>query len=108
MSDPGDEAHIAEGVRKYRSRVGRDRRDAVRDLADVVERLRPTVKEHMFSKDEGALFQIANQFWIRHNDPGQRRDYDHDAWWDWLFHLYLSSIRLVQRLATDAPDEAER
>ena len=52
----------------------------------------------MFSKDEGALFKIANQFWVRHNDPDQRRDYDHDAWWDWLFHLYLSSIRLVQRL----------
>lgn len=101
VTDPDDESHIQEAIRKYRSRVGLDRRDAVRDLADVLERLRPQVKEHMFSKDEGALFQIANQFWIRHNNPSQRRDYEHDAWWDWLFHLYLSSIRLIQRQAAD-------
>jgi hypothetical protein len=101
--DAGDEAHIAEALRKYRSRAGLDRRDTVRDLAEVLERLRPMVKDHMFGKDEGALFQIANQFWVRHNDLAQRKDYDHDAWWDWLFHLYLSSIRLVQRLVAGHP-----
>jgi hypothetical protein len=105
-SSPADEVHVAEAIRKYRSRVGLDRRDAVRHLADVLERIRPNVKAQMFSKDEAALFQIANQFWIRHNDPGQQRAYDHDAWWDWLFHLYLSSIRLVQRLSagSEAPE----
>lgn len=97
-----EEIHIAEAVRKYQSRVGLDRRDAVRDLADVLESMRSLVREHMFTRDQQALFQIANQFWIRHNDPDQRRDYDHDAWWDWLFHLYLSSIRLVQRLTSDS------
>jgi hypothetical protein len=56
-----DEVHVAEAVRKYKSRVGLDRRDAVRDLADVLEHLRPKVTEHMFSKDEASLFQIANQ-----------------------------------------------
>ncbi len=30
-------------------------------------------------------FETANKFWIRHNKPGQLRDYDHDAWWSWLF-----------------------
>jgi hypothetical protein len=107
IQESSDEVHIAEALRKYRSRVGLDRRDAVRNLADVLERLRPTVKEHLFSKDEGALFQIANQFWVRHNDPDQRKDYKHDAWWDWLFHLYLSSIRLVQRLDAEAAKPAE-
>ncbi len=102
IQESSDEAHIAEALRKYRSRAGLDRRDAVRDLADVLEALRPTVKEHLFSKDEGALFQIANQFWVRHNNPDQRKEYNHDAWWDWLFHLYLSSIRLVQRLEAEA------
>lgn len=97
-----DEEHVAEAIRKYRSRAGLDRRDAIRDLADVLERLRPSLKDHLFSKDESAMFQIANQFWIRHNRPDQRRDYNHDAWWDWIFHLYLSSIRLVQRLETDS------
>jgi hypothetical protein len=82
-----DEGHIAEAIRKYKSRVGLDRRDAVRDLADVLERLRPKVKEHLFSKDERALFQIANEFWVRHNNSDQLRHYNHDAWWDWLFHV---------------------
>jgi hypothetical protein len=102
-AEPADEIYVAEAIRKYRSRIGLDRRDAVRNLAEVLERLRPLAKEHLFSRDEAALFHIANQFWIRHNDSTQRRNYNHDAWWDWLFHLYLSSIRLIQRLAADQP-----
>jgi hypothetical protein len=65
------------------------RRHAVRDLADVLEALRPDIKEHMLSKDEGALFDLANNFALRHNTRKQRGDYDKVTWLRWAFYVYL-------------------
>lgn len=92
--------HVTAAIHKFRSRSSTptQRRDAVRDLADVLESIRADVKEQMFNEDERALFEIANKFWIRHNKPGERRNYDHEAWWSWLFYLYLDSIALVSHL----------
>jgi hypothetical protein len=113
LLSPNQRALVDGAIHKYRARSSSstDRRDAVRDLADVLEHMRADVKRHMFSKDEGLLFQTANNFWIRHNDPDQRTDYDHDAWWSWLFYMYLSSIALVTHLVerqelADAPEGA--
>lgn len=91
---------MANAIHKFRARSATrtDRRDAVRDLADVLERIRTDVKAHMLSKDEAALFEIANKFWIRHNKPTDKREYDHEAWWSWLFYLYMDSIALVTHL----------
>ncbi|MFA4929099.1 MAG: hypothetical protein WC558_11320 [Patulibacter sp.] len=72
-----------------------DRRDAVKSLADVLEVLRPEVRKTLGRPDEGALFEIANGFGIRHNKRGQRRDYDHPAWLQWAFYIYLSTIHVV-------------
>jgi len=100
----GVDAHnrlLVEGaIHKFRRRgaTPTDRRDAIRDLADVLEHMRAGVKSHLLSKDEGALFEIANKFWIRHNKPDQHSDYDRELWWSWLFYVYLSSIALVVRL----------
>lgn len=92
-----DEEHVQAALAKFRRRDLASRRDAVRDLADVLERLRADAKRFL-GKDEGGLFNIANNYWIRHNNPEQVRDYDYEVWWDWVFHLYLSSIRLIQAL----------
>ena len=101
MLEPTQRTHVESAIVKYRARssTATDRRDAVRDLADVLENLRTDVKAHMPSKDEAALFEIANKFWIRHNRPGELRDYDHEAWWSWLFYVYLASIALVSHLS---------
>lgn len=72
-----------------------DRRAAVKQLADALEHLRPEVDEALLSKDERDLFRIANEFAIRHNRPGQKRDYDKPIWLDWIFHVYLATIRAV-------------
>ena len=92
--------HVTAAIHKFRSRSSTptQRRDAVRDLADVLESIRADVKEQMLNEAERALFEIANKFWIRHNKPGERRNYDHEAWWSWLFYLYLDSIALVSHL----------
>lgn len=93
-------ARIDAAVKRFRSRGASldDRRHAVRDLADVLEALRPDIKEHMLSKDEGALFDIANNFALRHHTRRQRGDYDKVTWLRWTFYVYLATIHAVLRV----------
>jgi hypothetical protein len=99
----GEEKAIIEkmsrAIAKYRDRhsSGVDRKDAVRELADVLEYLRPEIKLEMLTKDESELFNIANNFTIRHNRPGQKDDYS-VVWLSWIFYLYLSTIHLILRI----------
>lgn len=88
--------------RRYRSSID-ERKEAVRSLADVLEFLRPQLKEVLSSKDEGDLFNIANNFAIRHHNPSQKTGYDQSIWLSWMFYFYLSTIhagiRLIQKRA---------
>lgn len=74
-----------------------DRRHAVRDLADILEYLRPKVKDLLTSQDEKDLFNIANNFGIRHHNDRQKTDYDADLWLSWMFYFYLSTIHVLTR-----------
>lgn len=75
-----------------------DKRHALRDLADVLEYLRGTAGTQLASKDEGELFNIANNFAIRHYNPKQKTQYDSGVWLDWMFYSFLSSIELAKKL----------
>lgn len=90
------EAAIAK-FRRHRSSI-EDRRDAVRDLADVLEFLRPKLKEVLLSKDEQDLFNIANNFGIRHHRTDQKVSYDKAIWLSWVFYYYLATIHAAVRL----------
>lgn len=83
--------------RRHKSSID-DRKEAVRELADVLEFLRPQVKQELLSKDESDLFNIANNFGIRHHNQIQKNEYDKAVWLSWIFYIYLSSIHLVLRL----------
>jgi len=83
--------------RRYRS-SNEDRKDAIRDLADVLEFLRPKAQEVISKKDEGDLFTIANGFGIRHHNATQRTDYDPAIWYPWMFYYYLATINACLRL----------
>lgn len=90
---------IAHAIALFRARGATrdDKRSAVKDLADVLEDRRKLLKATLFSKDEDALFQIANNFDIRHHGASQRDDYD-PAFLDWIFWWYLATIELADRL----------
>jgi hypothetical protein len=87
-------------IAKFRNRSSShdDRRDAVKNLADVLEYLRPLVKNKVIKKDESALFDIANNFNIRHNNVSQKTDYDSKIWLNWIFYLFLSTIHAWIRI----------
>lgn len=70
----------------------KDREVAVRDLAAVLEWLRPRIKTVLLREDEQDLFNIANNFGIRHMNQNQKLRYDKAVWLSWMFYHYLNTI----------------
>jgi hypothetical protein len=101
------EARVEAARRKFRRhRASLDeRRDAIRDLADVLEYLRPNAKAVLDKNDEDDLFTLANNFDIRHHNDKQKREYDKAIWYSWMFYYYLATIHAVVRLIEKAETE---
>ncbi len=95
--DEGDPIRHAVALFRARHATRQEKRSAAVALAHVLESRRPMLKASLLSGDEGALFQIANQFAIRHQNEQQKSDYD-DAFLDWVFWWYLATIELTDRL----------
>ena len=83
--------------RRHRASV-EEKREAVQILADVLEFLRPEIKKLSMTKDENEIFNIANNFGIRHHNSNQKTDYNQDAYLEWIFYSYLSTIHLSIRI----------
>jgi len=98
--DPRIYKNVEQAITKYRNRNSSlvDRREAVRNIADVFEYIRPQLKNVIKKKDESDLFQIANEFGIRHNNKQQKIDYDEDIWLSWMFYYYLATIHAFIRI----------
>lgn len=98
-TDPstGDLVRHAIALFRARNATEHDKRSAVIALAGVLEERRGLLKTELVSNDEGALFQIANGFAVRHRKDNQRTDYD-PVFLDWLFWWYLATIELTDRI----------
>jgi len=86
---------------RYKSTI-EDRKDAVRDLADALEKLRPQLQTVLTKADDADLFVIANKFHIRHNNAQQQRNYDRNIWLSWMFYFYLATLHAATRLLEKA------
>ncbi len=105
---PKDRDEVRHAIELYRSRAaGReDKRSAIFTLGRLLEDRRPMIDATLSRKDSGALFQIANEFDLRHrraasHGKAQRDDYD-DAFLDWVFWWYLATVELTDRLLDTA------
>jgi len=87
-------------IQKYRqSRSSlEERRIAIRELADILEALKADAKKYLDNKDEGDLFNIANNFSIRHVNEKQKNNYDKDIWYSWIFYFYVATIHALLRI----------
>jgi hypothetical protein len=74
-----------------------EKRSAIVVLLGLLEDRRELLKAELLSKDESALFEIANRFALRHRRADQRSDYD-EAYLDWLFWWYLATVDLTDEL----------
>jgi hypothetical protein len=107
-AEPDLAGRIRHAVALFRNRTAEaeDKRSAVLALAGILEERRQLIKDRLLRKDEGALFQIANEFALRHRNEQQRPDYD-PAFLDWIFWWYLGTVELTNRLIARQPDEPE-
>ena len=80
--------------RLYRSSPD-EKRDAIRDLVSVLEYIRPKLKGILTNQDDDDLFNIANNFGIRHHNDKQHTDYDKEVWNNWMFYFYLATIHMA-------------
>jgi hypothetical protein len=104
LTAAADRDPVQHAIALFRSRdaARESKRSACIALAGVLEQRRQLLKTELLSKDEGALFRVANEFAIRHRNANQRADYD-DAHLDWIFWWYLATIELTNNLlARDA------
>ena len=83
--------------RRHKSTLD-DRREAIRELADVLEYLRPSIKLHLNKKDDNDIFNIANNFGIRHHNKDQQTEYDKAIWYSWIFYYFLATLHAVLRM----------
>jgi hypothetical protein len=93
----GKVGNAVERFRRYGSSMD-ERQNAVRDLVDVLEWLRPQIKIAMLKADEQELFNLANNFGIRHLRQDQKLDYDKAVWLSWMFYYYLATINACLHL----------
>jgi hypothetical protein len=103
---PYDERNVDSKVRnaiaKWRNRdlSLSEKKAAIRELADVFEWLKKTknLGAVLDGKDESAIFDLANNFGIRHHNPAQKTNYDLVIWYSWIFHFYLATYHAAIRL----------
>lgn len=95
--DTGERVRHALALFRQRGATEHDERSAILALVGMLEERRDLLKNELFKKDEGALFEIANEFAIRHQRAGQQGDYD-PLFLDWIFWWYLATIELSDRL----------
>jgi hypothetical protein len=93
---------VKDAIKKWRNRQLSlsEKKDAIRELADVFEWLKKTknLENVLDNKDESALFDLANNFGIRHHNPNQKTNYDSSIWYSWIFHFYLATYHASIRL----------
>lgn len=103
---PFDEENVDSKVRsaiiKWRNRQGSlsEKKEAIREMADVFEWLKTKggLYKAVQKSDASGLFDIANNFHIRHHNPKQKTDYDKGIWYSWMFHFYLATYHAAVRL----------
>ncbi|XMN04664.1 hypothetical protein ACK8N7_00600 [Streptomyces griseobrunneus] len=97
-SAPDITARVRHAVALFRGRdaAAEGKRSAIVTLAGILEERRSLLKDQL-GKDEGALFEIANRYDLRHRKADQRGDYD-EAFLDWIFWWYLGTVELTNRL----------
>ena len=100
INDENTKNKIEHAILKFRKSKStlEDRKEAIRELADVLEFLKPEITKRLNHKDEKDLFNIANNFGIRHHNKDQQTNYDKPIWYSWIFYFFLATIHAILRL----------
>ena len=96
---------VRHAVALYRGRESsiESKRSAILALVGILEERRALITQQLGKSDGGALFQIANQFNLRHHRSDQLSDYS-EAFLDWIFWWYLATVELSNGLLSSPAD----
>ena len=86
--------------------TNKDKRDALGDLAHIVEyyyekiedKFKSPNENELFSIFKKAIFNILNNFQIRHHNKNQKTNYD-ESWLDSIFYIVLTYIKQIENTA---------
>lgn len=86
--------------------TNKDKRDALGDLAHIVEYYYEKIEDKFKSPDENelfsifkkAIFNVLNNFQIRHHNKNQKTNYD-ESWLDSIFYIVLAYIKQIENTA---------
>jgi hypothetical protein len=110
-ADPEVAERLDHAIALFRRRGSgpENKRSAIIVLAGILEQRRTLIKDTslLTKKDENALFDIANNFALRHHNASQQRDYD-PAFLDWIFWWYLATVALTNSILERQPTMAPR
>jgi len=85
---------------KNRNQTLDEKKQAIINLANVFEFLKKegTLKNVLKTEDSSDLFNIANNFSIRHYNQLQKTEYDPEIWYDWIIQFYLATCTTTLKL----------
>lgn len=93
---------IKKAIKQWKNRNQNldEKKQAIINLANVFEFLKKegSLKEVLNSNDSSDLFNIANNFSIRHHNKLQKSDYDIEIWYDWIIQFYLTTCITTLKL----------
>lgn len=98
--------HLALKWWKNRNQTLDDKKKAILKLAGILEYLKKdgTLLQILEKQDSSDLFNIANNFGIRHHNPDQKTEYDKNIWYDWIFQYYLNTcIGVLKMIKKNKP-----
>ena len=88
------------------------KRKAIASMADILELLRGELKE-IFNKEfqinkndhDKLIFEIVNNYHIRHDNDKQIKEYSKEIWYDWMMQYFTSTIIAYYRLKVEREKE---
>lgn len=95
--EPAIDDKVGHAISTFRewSATEQQKRDAINNLADILELMRSGSGSNIPKPEEKRLFEIANNYGIRHLNAKQNLDYDPNIWLDWIFYTFLNAVALA-------------
>lgn len=107
--DVGGGDRVQQAVARFRQRgaTPEDKRMAGVALFGVLEQRSAVIKAaaQITTKDESDLYNIANNFALRHQDLKQKREYD-PVFLDWMFWWFLAAVEVTNQVLARNPAAA--